>query len=58
MGWSRRHRQIINHLAAGHRTMMVARKFGVSEARVSQLRRHYEQSWRAFQGMAEAGVAA
>lgn len=57
-GWSYRHRQIIHHLAAGHRTMAVARKFGVSEGRVSQLRRHYEQSWRQFQGVAEVDVAA
>src|ERR1035437_215597 len=57
-GWSRRHRQIIFHLAAGHRTNAMARKFGVSEARISQLRREYQESWELFQGMAAVSKAA
>lgn len=48
--WPSRHRQIIAALAAGHGTLAVARKFGVSEGRVSQLRRRYEASWQQFQG--------
>jgi hypothetical protein len=37
-------------LAAGERTTDVARRFGVSLARISQLRRELERSWLAFQG--------
>ena len=49
--WPLRHRRIINALAGGDRTMAVAERFGVSPARVSQLRREYERSWQQFQGM-------
>ena len=55
--WPLRHRRIINSLAAGHRTMAVALRFGVSPARVSQLRREFERSWQQFQGMALADAA-
>ena len=48
--WPPRHRRIIHLLAAGSRTLDVARKFGVSEARISQLRREFQQSWEQFQG--------
>jgi hypothetical protein len=44
-----RDRQIINHLAAGARTQDVARQFEISEVRVSQKRRTFEQSWTNFQ---------
>jgi hypothetical protein len=57
-GWSHRHRRIIIALSAGHRTMDVARKFGVSEGRVAQLRREYQDSWEQFQGIAQAAAAA
>jgi hypothetical protein len=36
----------------------VANRFGISPARVSQLRRKYEQLWRAFQGEPATGEAA
>lgn len=49
--WPPRHRKIITALAAGHRTMAVARSFNVSEARVSQWRRQFEESWRQYQGL-------
>lgn len=47
--WSSRQRQIITALASGQRTLAVARKFGVTEGRVSQLRREFERSWQHFQ---------
>ena len=48
--WSPRQRKVINALAAGHRAMAVAEKFGVSQGRVSQWRRRYQKSWEIFQG--------
>jgi len=44
----RRHREIAQALAAGERATDVARRFGVSLARISQLRRKLERSWLAF----------
>ena len=55
--WSRRDRQIIYQLAAGNGTFAVARRFRISPARVSQLRRRYQQSWTQFQGMPVANAA-
>lgn len=52
--WPDRHRRIIQALASGDRTMSVAERFGISQARISQLRREYERSWMQFQGMAWA----
>lgn len=52
----RRRRQIAETLAAGYRTEEVAELFRLSPSRVSQLRREFENSWRAFQR--EAPVAA
>ena len=46
----RRDRRIAETLALGHRTQDVARKFKVSEGRVSQLRRELNTSWREFVG--------
>ena len=57
-GWSRRDRQILYHMAAGHGTFAVADRFKISPARVSQLRRRYRESWMQFQGMADVGKAA
>ena len=48
--WSPRQRRVINALAAGHRAVVVAEKFGVSQGRVSQWRRRYQRSWEIFQG--------
>ena len=56
--WPKRHRRIINALAAGHRAMVVAQKFGMSQGRVSQLRRHYQRSWEVFQGEQTAAQVA
>jgi hypothetical protein len=47
---SRRNRRIAETLALGHRTQHVARKFKVSEGRVSQLRRELAASWAQFVG--------
>jgi len=46
----RRDRKIAQALAAGERTTDVARRYGLSLARVSQLRREFERSWLAFHG--------
>ena len=45
-----RERKIARALAEGGRTTDVARRFGVSLARISQLRREFERSWLAFHG--------
>jgi hypothetical protein len=45
-----RERKIARALAEGGRTIDVARRFGVSLARISQLRRELERSWLAFHG--------
>jgi hypothetical protein len=54
---TRRDRRIIAALAAGERTMVVAERFGLSNGRVSQLRRRFERDWRVFQGEAETTMA-
>ena len=46
----RRNRRIAESLAIGNRTSEAARKFGVSEGRVSQLRRELSESWQKFTG--------
>ena len=56
--WPQRDRKIIAMLAAGERGMAVAQKFGLTEGRVSQLRREYEASWLQFQGTATTPPAA
>jgi hypothetical protein len=48
-GSRRRDRKILDALASGERTEDAARRFGISPARVSQLRREFEQSWEEFQ---------
>ena len=45
-----RDRRIVGAFVSGAGTSDVAERFGCTPARVSQLRRKYEQSWRAFQG--------
>ena len=45
-----RNRRIAEFLALGNRTGEAAHKFGVSEGRVSQLRREFQGSWEKFQG--------
>jgi len=43
-------RKVAKVLATNERTSAVARRFRLSPARISQLRRELEHSWRAFQG--------
>jgi len=45
-----RHRRLAQYLSLGNRTSDAARKFKVSNGRVSQLRRELAESWRAFIG--------
>ena len=54
----RRDRRIAERLALGHRTQDVARRFKVSEARVSQLRSELADSWRKFVGDVRGNAAA
>ena len=49
---NRRDRKIIARFTSGEGTAAVAGRFGISPARVSQLRRLYEHRWRCFQGEA------
>jgi DNA-directed RNA polymerase specialized sigma24 family protein len=49
---TRRDRHIIAAFVRGERTMAVAEQFGVTEGRVSQLRRRYEREWAVFQKQA------
>ncbi len=46
----RRQRGIARLLAAGETTSVTARRFHVSDGRISQIRRELEQSWREFHG--------
>jgi DNA-directed RNA polymerase specialized sigma24 family protein len=48
-----RDRKIAQSLAEGLSTTEVARRFGLTMGRVSQLRREFEKSWLAFQGEEE-----
>jgi hypothetical protein len=47
---SQRHRKIATTLAMGERAGRTARKFGVSHARISQIRRELFEAWKRFQG--------
>ncbi len=51
---SARDRRIVDELAAGERTSDVARRFGVSAGRVSQLRKELKESWEEFVGDSDA----
>ena len=44
-----RRREIAESLAAGYRTEEVAEMFNLSQGRISQLRREFEESWLEFQ---------
>lgn len=48
--YDRRRQQIIDALALGHGTKDVARRFRLSESRVSQLRRQFMEDWARFTG--------
>jgi hypothetical protein len=54
----RRDRRIAESLAIGNRTSEAARKFGVCEGRISQLRRELAESWRKFVGEEPDAIAA
>lgn len=45
---SQRDRTIIEDLTLGHGTLHVAQRYGISPARVSQLRRDFQQGWALF----------
>jgi hypothetical protein len=45
-----RNRDIAEDMALGHRTQELSRKYGVCEARVSQLRREFYLDWHRFHG--------
>jgi len=49
-GFLPRARVVLDALAGGERTGDVARRFGISPGRVSQLRRAFADSWRKFHG--------
>jgi hypothetical protein len=54
---TKRMKEIAKDLAFGCSTSEVAKKYGVTPGRVSQLRRVLEESWAAFQGEAVPVVA-
>jgi hypothetical protein len=54
---SARDHRIVDDLAAGERTSDVARKFGVSAGRISQMRGQLKESWAAFGADADADAA-
>jgi len=45
---SQRYRRIIDDMLVGERTLDLARKHGMSPARVSQLRREFHRDWKRF----------
>jgi hypothetical protein len=47
---SKRDRSIVYDLMVGERTLDVANKYGLSAARISQLRREFRRDWLAFWG--------
>ena len=53
-----RHRKIAQFLSLGSRTSEAARRFRVSNGRISQLRRELAESWRKFVGDEPGGAAA
>jgi hypothetical protein len=54
----RRNRKIAQFLALGNGTGEAARKFGISEGRISQLRRELAEAWRQFVGEMDQPEAA
>jgi hypothetical protein len=43
-----RDRRIIDAMSLNHRTLDLARTFGISSSRISQLRREYHDDWSMF----------
>ncbi len=56
-GLPRRNRRIAQFLALNHRTTDTARRFGMNEGRISQLRRELAASWHQFVGDVPAKAA-
>lgn len=54
---TRRDRKIIAAFVRGERTWAVAERFSVTNGRVSQLRRKFEDLWRVFQGEPSCSAA-
>jgi hypothetical protein len=50
LGRCKRDRRLIDELMVGERTLDVARRYGLTPARISQLRRVFHHDWRAFCG--------
>ena len=53
---SRQQRRIAKALALGETTNVVARKFGLSPARISQLRAWFRQHWEGFQAVPDLAL--
>ncbi len=51
--WKGKKRAVLVALAVGNATSEVAAQFNISPSRVSQLRREYEDSWRALEQQSE-----
>jgi hypothetical protein len=47
---SQRDRKVIDDLMVGSRTLDIARKYGLTPARISQMRREFQADWSAFCG--------
>ena len=54
----RRNRRVAEFLALGNRTSDAARKFGLSEGRISQVRGELHKAWKEFVGEADGNAAA
>ena len=52
-----RNRGLAEDMALGHRTQELSKKYGVCEARVSQLRREFHRDWQRFHGEPTSSVA-
>ncbi len=48
-----RNRAMVEDMAMGHRTQDLAQKYRVSQGRISQMRRYFQQDWSRFCGEAE-----
>jgi hypothetical protein len=53
-----RDRKVARFLSLGNRTQDAARKFDVSQGRISQLRKELQESWREFTGEYDGNAAA
>jgi hypothetical protein len=55
---SERDRRLVEILMTGERTSDVSAKFGLTQGRISQLRRDFHQDWERFCGLEEASTVA